>query len=73
MTEVIDEGAPTMAVSLLLARIYRLIPILGGIPTRLEELALVATLLVQGLAHFGENLRVCTTLHGQHLALVVIA
>lgn len=61
-----------MAVPLLLTRIHRLLPILRRIPTRLQELALLLALLVQRLAHLGEDLRVRPALHGQHLALVVV-
>ena len=63
----------TVTVPLLLARVNWEIPVLGNVPTRLEVLALILTLLIQHLAHLRKDLAVRSALHRQHLALVIVA
>ena len=67
-----NEVLPTMTVTLFRSSIDRLLPIFGGIPTRLEELAFVFSFLDKRVAHLGVDLGVCPALHRKHLALVVV-
>lgn len=63
----------TMAVPLFLRRIDRLFTVLGRVPACFEELPFILAFLVQRLAHLGEDFGICSTLHREHLSLIVIS